>query len=86
MVTTFKSVFRTFQLVTKYEKQILQQLGRRIAFYRKARGISQEELGYGCEMEKSHISRLEREGTNPTVLTLQRICAELQVTLKDLFE
>jgi transcriptional regulator with XRE-family HTH domain len=72
--------------VTKSDKAYLEELGRRIAEGRKRCGLTQEELGYRCDMEKPNISRLETGGTNPTVLTLRRICAELNMNIKELFD
>lgn len=64
------------------EKPDLQLLiGKRIKFLREQRGISQQELAYICDFEKSNMSRLEAGRTNPTIFTLYKISEALSVPL-----
>lgn len=72
--------------MTKDDKLFLNKLGERIAQIRKDKGMTQVELGYGTDIEKPNINRLEKGGTNPTILTLKKICAELNIDLKELFD
>ena len=64
---------------------ILSQLGRRIAYLRKSKRISQLELSIDSDISKSYRSDLECGRRNPSVMVLSRICAALEITLEELF-
>jgi transcriptional regulator with XRE-family HTH domain len=66
------------------EKIFLKKLGRNIQRLRTEKGISQVELGYKCDFEKSSMSRIEAGGTNPTILTLKKIADALYINLEEL--
>lgn len=70
--------------VTNQDKLFLKQLGERITQIRKEKGLTQVELGDGIDIEKPNMNRIEKGGTNPTILTLKKICLELDVTLSEL--
>ncbi len=67
-------------------KEILVKLGARISLIRKAKGLSQQELAALIEYEKSHMSRLEKGGTNPTYLTLMKVAKALDISISELLE
>jgi putative transcriptional regulator len=67
-------------------KEILVKLGARICLTRKAKGLSQQELAALIEYEKSHMSRLEKGGTNPTYLTLMKVAKALDISISELLE
>ena len=67
--------------ISKEDDVFLKALGRRISDIRKEKGLTQVELGDLIDMEKPNMNRLERGGTNPTVLTLKKICTALDITL-----
>ena len=64
----------------------LKELGLLIKKLRFEKGFTAVEFGYRCEMDKTNINRIESGNTNPTFLTLIRICKALEIDLKDLFE
>jgi transcriptional regulator with XRE-family HTH domain len=65
------------------EKNYLIKIGRNIKELRKEKGISQVELAYMCNFEKTNMSRIESGNNNPTIRTLLKIANALDV---DLFE
>ncbi len=67
------------------EQKYLRELGRRISIRRKERKLTQGQLAEICKMEKANLSRIETGKTNPTVLTLKKIAAELFVSFPDMF-
>jgi len=68
------------------EKNIfLIQLGSRIRKIRKQKGMTQQHLSTASEIEKANLSRIESGMTNPTVLTLLKICNAFDVKVIDLF-
>lgn len=64
----------------------LKELGLLIKKLRIEKGLTAVEFGYRCEMDKTNVNRIEKGNTNPTFLTLIRICKALEIDLKDLFE
>ena len=47
---------------------------------------SQIELALDAELERSHVSRIERGVGNPSLLTLATLCHCLDITLAQLFD
>lgn len=68
------------------KNDVLWQLGRRIAFLRKEKGLSQVDLAADADMAKSYLSELELGKRNPSVLVLSRVAAALGTTLEELFK
>lgn len=60
------------------------RLGRNLAGYRKALGLTQEQLAQRLGVEPETISRFERGATAPSLATLEKIAALLQVRISDL--
>jgi len=67
--------------ISKEDDVFLKALGKRIRDVRKEKGLTQVELGDLIDMEKPNMNRLEKGGTNPTVLTLKKISTALGITL-----
>ncbi len=65
---------------------LLSQLGKRIAYLRRRKGMSQLDLSIETGISKSYISDLENGRRNPSVLLLQRIASSLGVSLEKLFQ
>ena len=68
------------------KNDVLWQLGRRIAFLRKEKGLSQVELAADADMAKSYLSELELGKRNASVLVLSRLAIALGTTLEELFK
>jgi transcriptional regulator with XRE-family HTH domain len=64
----------------------LQTLGNRIATIRKAKHMTQVELSYRCDIEKSNMRRIEAGNTNPTILTLKKIATVLDISFMELLD
>ncbi len=67
-------------------KKILKKLGAQIVVLRKKKKISQTELGYLCDLDRQAMWRIEKGKTNPTTLTLVKICRALEISLKKLVD
>ena len=65
---------------------ILTQLGMRIRYLRKQKGMSQLDLALEAEVNKNYISDLERGSRNPSILILEKISKALGVSLEILFQ
>jgi len=56
---------------------------------RKARseaGVSQEELGYMCDLHRTEVSLLERAGREPRLATIVKLAGALKTTPSALCE
>jgi Helix-turn-helix. len=47
-------------------------------------GISQEELGYRCDLHRTEISLLERAGREPRLATIVKLAGALETTPAEL--
>ncbi len=61
-------------------------LGLAIRTIRQTRGLSQEELAYRSQVDRSYMSSIERGAQNPGVMTLIPIAKAIGVTVAELME
>lgn len=61
------------------------ELGNRIKLLRKERGISQEELSFKAGISAAHLGQIERAVKKPTVETIGKLAAALEVPVTALF-
>ncbi len=62
------------------------QLGLNIAFYRKARGLTQMQLAELLDIDRSHLSAIELANVGVSLDVVFHICKILQITPKELFD
>ncbi len=60
-------------------------MGKNIAYFRKSKGYTQEELGQKIGVTNQAVSKWESEASMPDIMLLPRIAKALDVTLDDLF-
>ena len=68
------------------EKQLLKKIGLRIKELRTAKDLSQRELGYIIDVEKSNVSRIESGVFNTKIITLFKIAKALEISLPELLK
>lgn len=68
------------------EQKFLQQLGERIRAIRIDRGLSQEELAFKADLDRTYIGSVERGERNISVLNLDRIMRALGSVVPDAFK
>ena len=61
---------------------IKQRVGQKIKEARKAKGLTQEELGAKLGIDKPTVSKYENGKINPSLEVLSRIAQELELTLE----
>lgn len=66
--------------------QLLGLLAKNVGTLRKYSGLSQEELAFQCDIDRTYISKIERGIANPSLLILFKISDVLQVEIKDLLK
>ena len=59
-------------------------VGLNVRRFRKAAGLSQEELAHRARLDRTYVSGVERGVRNPTVLVLQELARVLGVQAADL--
>jgi DNA-binding Xre family transcriptional regulator len=62
----------------------LRLLGAAIREIRKERGVSQEELSHQCQIDRSHMGRIERGERNVAFLNIVRIARGLECSLSEI--
>lgn len=62
------------------------QVGKKIRLYRKARKLTQEELGEQLQIAQTYLGRIERGEVNITIETLAKIADALRVKPSQLIE
>jgi transcriptional regulator with XRE-family HTH domain len=61
------------------------RVARNLRRLRVKRGLSQESLAVDASIDRTYVSRLERNIENPTVAVLERIAAALDCEIAELF-
>ena len=61
-------------------------LGLNIAYYRKARGLSQEKLSELIDISRTHMSRIETADCAVSLDVIFDICDVLDIPLEKLFD
>lgn len=69
-------------------KERYQKIGARIAYFRRLKGYTQEELAFRANISSSYLSRIERgiycKGV--PISTLMQISIALEKDVRDLFD
>ena len=71
---------------TDRNKQLLELLAKNVRSLRKGVGLSQEDLAFECDIDRTYISKVERGIANPSLLVLYRLAEVLGVEIKDLLK
>ncbi|NET26873.1 helix-turn-helix domain-containing protein [Okeania sp. SIO1I7] len=70
----------------KSKSQILTALGRLIKQRRIKLGISQEELGFRSNLDRTYISGLERGVRNPSLTALVNLAGGMGISVSELLD
>ncbi len=62
------------------------EVGNRIRYLRKQKGLSQEKLALLADLDRTYLAGIESGKRNATIISLEKISNALEVTLKDLFD
>jgi transcriptional regulator with XRE-family HTH domain len=64
---------------------IKKQIGDRIRYLRKRKGLSQEELGWKAKLHYTYIGGIERGEKNVSIITLSKIAKGLGTSVNEIF-
>ena len=59
-------------------------LGANVRRLRRERGLSQEQLAFEAEIDRTYVSQIERAVINPSLLVLHKVAKALGSTVPDL--
>ena len=61
------------------------KIGQRIKKLREASSISQKDLSYAADLDRSYIASVENGQRNISIVNIEKIAIALGITLKDFF-
>ncbi len=61
------------------------KIGIRIKELREASGMSQKDLSYAAELDRSYIASIENGQRNVSIVNIEKIASALGVSLKNFF-
>ena len=67
----------------EYE-QLCNILAANVRRVRRARKVSQEQLAFDAEIDRTYVSQIERSVINPSLLVLHKVAIALGVTVIEL--
>lgn len=67
-------------------QELAHAVGRTIARWRTARGMTQEELAVALDVDPMTVSRFERGVTLPSLLTVQQLAGVFDVSMAQMLE
>ncbi|MBR1942242.1 helix-turn-helix transcriptional regulator [bacterium] len=68
------------------KRKLLKKLGINIKYYRTKLNLSQEELAFDVNIERSYITAIEAGTKSPSLYCLYTLANRLEVPLKDLLD
>jgi transcriptional regulator with XRE-family HTH domain len=71
---------------TEPKAAILLQFGQRVRKLREAKSMSQEQLGFESDLDRTYISGIERGQRNVALLNIKKIAQALGVSISQLFD
>lgn len=61
------------------------KLGQRIKELREQTNMSQKDLAYAADLDRSYIASIENGQRNVSIVNIEKIAAALNVTVKEFF-
>jgi len=61
-------------------------IGLRIKTLREAKSISQKDLAYSSDLDRSYIASVESGKRNISIVNIEKIALALQVSVKEFFD
>lgn len=61
------------------------EIGKRIKFLREQSKMSQKDLAYSADLDRSYIASVENGCRNISIVNIEKIAKALKVSLKDFF-
>lgn len=71
--------------MSRTQSELVRRFADNLSRLRKERGLSQEELAHRAGIDRTFVSGCERLVRNPTLTTVEKIAAGLEVDPSELF-
>lgn len=71
---------------TSEERAFLQQIGSKIKDIRSERGLSQEQLSFDADLDRTYIGSVERGERNISIINLNKIAKALNFQISEFFK
>jgi len=65
---------------------VKEKIGQRIKELREAQGMSQKDLSYAADLDRSYIASVENGQRNISIVNIEKIATALGVTIKEFFK
>jgi transcriptional regulator with XRE-family HTH domain len=65
---------------------VKEKIGQRIKKLRLATNLSQKDLAYAADLDRSYIASVENGQRNISIVNIEKIAVELGVSLKEFFD
>ena len=65
---------------------VREKIGQRIKNLRELSSISQKDLAYSADLDRSYIASVENGSRNISIVNIEKIAIALNVNLKDFFD
>lgn len=65
---------------------VKEKIGRRIKELREVSNMSQKDLSYAADLDRSYIASVENGQRNVSIVNIEKIAIALGVTLKEFFK
>ncbi len=62
------------------------KIGQRIKHLRELSSVSQKDLAYTADLDRSYIASVENGSRNISIVNIEKIAIALNVNLKDFFD
>lgn len=62
------------------------KVGKKIRFIREQKNMSQKDLAYSSDLDRSYIASVENGQRNISIINLEKIAISLNITLSELFK
>lgn len=91
IITYYHYIYKTKRGIPDYELRTLERsslLGLTIAYYRRAKGMTQAELAEAVHISRTHMSNIEAPNTKTSISLnlLFDIAEALDIPVKELFD
>lgn len=64
---------------------IKEKIGKRIKYIRESKGMSQKDLAYSADLDRSYIASVENGARNISIVNIEKIAHALKVSLATFF-
>lgn len=64
---------------------IKEKIGKRIKSIREIQGISQKDLAYSADLDRSYIASVENGRRNISIVNIEKIASAMKITISEFF-